>query len=66
MSKVTLIVTDHGDPTVGIFPQTWEVPCPFQWDEADATEKEFFESGIKELYNEFSFSLVSVEYHVEK
>lgn len=32
MEKCNLIVTDAGDPSVGIHPQSWVVECPFTVD----------------------------------
>lgn len=60
-----LVVTDHGDPSVGIFPQSWEVECPFLMDESAPEEVELFREIILKVYQEFSEGKLSAVYDFE-
>lgn len=65
-NDMNLIVTDHGDPSVGIMPQTWSIPCPFSTAEVDKEGLQYFATEIGKLYQEFSESgRVSCEYDFE-
>lgn len=46
-----LIIHSEGDPTVGIFSETYEVPCPFS--EADQEIREQFRDDILSVYIEY-------------
>lgn len=50
------LLTDHGDPKVGIIPQTWRIPCPFSTHEVDREGLQYFATEIGKLYAEFSES----------
>lgn len=60
-----LEVTDHGDPSVGIFSGTYKVDVPLSAP-FDKEELEFFKAAIIELYQEFSFGRVTAEYNFEE
>lgn len=54
-----LFITDHADPSVGMFPCTWEVEVPFEVGDSGVKQyyshpKEsdlvFFKEKIKEVY----------------
>lgn len=62
--KVKAYVTDHGDPSVGLFPCTWEVDCPFYKHEDEET-KEFFREHLGKLYGEFADGKVTVDFDYE-
>lgn len=62
---MTLFVTDHGDPSVGRFPQTWEVICPFERDQVEQDSMEFFKAAILAAYAEFTECATSAEYDFE-
>jgi|JI9StandDraft_2_1071091.scaffolds.fasta_scaffold502033_1 hypothetical protein len=64
MEKITAIIRDGGDESVGIFPQTWEVVCPFN--ERDTEILEFFRNGLLALYREFCDGNCSVVYDFEQ
>lgn len=64
MEKITAVVRDAGDESVGIFPQTWEVVCPFY--ERDTETLEFFRKGLLALYGEFCDGRCSVVYDFEQ
>lgn len=59
-----LIVTDHADPSVGMFQQTWEVDCPFTSD-SDKETLEYFRNQIVSLYKEFGDGYVEAIYDFE-
>lgn len=60
-----LFVTDHGDPSVGLFSQTWEVDCPFNREDLDGEGLNLFKTDIKKLYKEFANGKVTAEYEFE-
>jgi len=64
------IITDKGDPSVGIFPQHWEADVPFEIDEGGVLEAkpnlEFFRERIRKLYTEFAQGRVEVVYDFEQ
>ena len=66
MSKeaIKLIVTDNGDSSVGIYPQSWQLETPL----CDANDKdclEYFREAISKLYTEFSEGRIRAEYDFE-
>ena len=61
-----LYVTDLGDPSVGVFRETYEIDCPFYRDYASEEDLNFFKERIKIIYNEFSESRLVLEYDFEK
>lgn len=64
--KVKAIVTDHGDPTVGIFPCYWEVDCPFYLEEdRDDELREFFRDALAKAYAEFAEGKITVDFDYE-
>jgi len=62
--KVKAYVTDHGDPSVGLFPCTWEVECPFHKDDDEET-KEFFREHLSKLYGEFAEGKITIDFDYE-
>jgi hypothetical protein len=64
-NKLKLYITDSGDPSVGMFPQTWEVDCPFAANEMTKEEMEEFRQSLRNLYKEFAFNNVSAQYDFE-
>lgn len=70
-----LIVTDKGDPSVGIWECSWIVEAPFTEKQAieysksndkdDKETLEFFRSKIVELYKEYSEGRIIAEYEFE-
>lgn len=58
-----LIVTDHGDPSVGIFPETWEVDSPHDGTEPDG--RELFRDLILQAYGEFCEGKLTAYYDFE-
>lgn len=54
-NSLQMSITDPGDPSVGIFAQTWFIDVPFLANE-DPENREFFRGKILELYQEFSES----------
>lgn len=58
-----LIITSAGDMAVGIFPQKWEVECPFEMDEGAET-LEGFRSAQVAIYQEFDVD-IRAEYDFE-
>lgn len=61
---MNLIITDHGDPMVGIFPQKWSVDCPLnKLDEMEVLV--FFKKEILKVYQEFSEGKLTADYDFE-
>ena len=59
-------ITDHGDPSVGFFPITYTVECPFTKEDIDSDERVEFRQRLFQLYLDFSggFSM-TVEFEDE-
>ena len=64
MNSVKLIITDRGDPSVGLFPQSWEVDVPHLF-ENDKDSLEFFREKIIEAYKDFCEGRCIAEYDFE-
>ena len=47
-----LIISSPGDMTVGIFPETWEIDCPFDMDAGSKILLKF-KTQQEEIYQEF-------------
>lgn len=64
MEKCNLIVTDAGDSSVGIYPQSWTVECPFTEKQAreDKEMADWFLEQMKEAYKEFCDGRCSADY----
>ena len=61
-----LIVTDKGDPSVGIYPMDWIIETPFNDDWKEETDQlEYFREVIKALYREFAEGRIEAEYDFE-
>lgn len=58
-----LIISSPGDMTVGIFPETWEIDCPFDVD-AEKKTLEWFRSAQVAIYQEFDL-YIRAEYDFE-
>ncbi len=54
LNCMIMFITDHGDPSVGIFPQTWTIQCPFCKVDVDEEGLDFFRKEMQKLYGEFS------------
>lgn len=60
-----LIIYDRGDKSVGIFSRQFEIECPFEKDETEKEELDFFKGEAVKLYSEFdaaSYALYDFEY----
>jgi len=57
-----LYITDIGDTSVGVFPTTYTIETPFDSDDYDDSDKEFFLQEMLKIYNEFSFGYLTAEY----
>lgn len=62
-----LYITDKGDPSVGIFPQTWTIECPWSTKDSGISneDKEFFKTEIEKLYKEFAEGEIVYHYDNE-
>lgn len=59
-----LFVTAPGDPSVGIFPQTFSVDCPFD-EHADQENKDWFRDQIAAVFLEMLDEKIWAEYDYE-
>lgn len=64
---MTLIVTEHGDESVGIFRQTYlvEAPLPYDMTMSNIDDLNFFRDAIVSAYNEFAIGGVTALYDFE-
>ncbi len=58
-----LIISSPGDMAIGIFPETWELDCPFEMD-AGTEVLDAFRAQQEAIYKEFSDD-ASAEYDFE-
>jgi hypothetical protein len=66
MTYIKLYVTDHGDPSVGIFPETWEIQTPFStYQPIEKQILEEFRKGILELYSDYTDCIPVATYEFE-
>ena len=65
MGKTKLFITDHADPSVGMFVQNWEVVCPFEYSEEESEMIEFFRNAMIEAYSEFANGKITALYDIE-
>lgn len=69
--NIRLIVRDAGDPSVGIFEQTWDVDTPFPEPKFDGSddysydEMNHFRSLIVKAYKDFAQGRISALYDFE-
>lgn len=49
-----LIITDIGDSSVGIQQQDYEIVCPFNFDEVEKADLEYFREEMLNIYRSFS------------
>jgi len=59
MEVKSFIITSHGDPSVGIFPTTWELKNGFFFD--DDQDLNQFKEGLHELFMNYVDGKISVE-----
>ncbi len=65
--KTFLIITDCGDPSVGIFETTHKVECPFNLnlngeEYIDKKSVDYFQHEISSIYLEFSQGKITSKY----
>lgn len=65
MGRTKLFITDHADPSVGMFVQSWEVVCPFEYSEEENEMIEFFRNAMIEAYQEFANGKITALYDIE-
>jgi len=61
-----LYITDRGDRSVGIMPQTWKVECPFLATETDQEQLDWFRDAILKTYQEYAEGRLTGEYEGER
>lgn len=63
--KVLLYITDQGDPSVGMFPCTWTIECPFGKDDYDKEMLEWFRDEQMKIYKEYVEGRVTARFNFE-
>lgn len=58
-----LTITDCGDDSVGIFPQSWNIDCPFE--KEDTEELEPFRKTMMDIYAPFADGRIDAYYDFE-
>ena len=62
-----MYLTEPGDPTVGIFPATFEVDCPFEQDTANPEDLELFKKDIEGLFRSYDVPVKGMyDYELEQ
>ena len=66
-----LIITDWGDPSVGVFENTMEIDCPFERERDDffgeyqLTEPQEFKEQMLNIYKEYANGKLTAAYDFE-
>ena len=60
-----LTITDEGDPTVGMFPQSWNIECPFNKDDVTQEDLDWFKYETVNIYKEFCNGRIIAMYDYE-
>jgi len=63
MAKATVI--DYADPSVGIMQRDYSVDLPFEFDEIENNERDFFRRKLSELYGPFAEGKIVVHFEDE-
>jgi hypothetical protein len=63
---MNLIVTLHGDESVGIWSAVFIIECPFEKEDIEPEDLEFFRNKIKELYEQYNDMGIRAEYDFEQ
>jgi hypothetical protein len=61
-----LFITDHADPSVGLFSETHTIETPFEACEEDFELREWFRLEQVKIYCEFAAGNVTAEYDFER
>jgi len=59
-NDMKLIITDHGDTTVGIFPQSWAIECPFSKEDTEFLED--FRADMMAAYSHYCEGRITADY----
>jgi benzoyl-CoA reductase/2-hydroxyglutaryl-CoA dehydratase subunit BcrC/BadD/HgdB len=63
MQKRTFIqIRDSGDESVGIFPQTWFIECPFTLEDISDSDAVEFANSVHAMYQDFCEGKMRVSY----
>lgn len=60
-----LTITDQGDESVGIFSESWDVPCPFCMEDVDSEDLKIFKASAISLYSQYASGRVVAQYDFE-
>lgn len=60
-----ILVTDVGDPSVGIYPRSWQVELPFTIDLSDTEQLEHFRAAIIDVYIDYCDGRCRADYDFE-
>ena len=60
-----LILFDKGDESVGIFPAQYSVDCPFDKDQMDKEELEFFKTCVLGVYMEYGCHSAMYDFEID-
>lgn len=66
MTNNVLFIYDFGDTSVGMFPQEWAIPTPFDLEDADAEERENFRQYMIAYYSEYANGRVTSYFSDER
>jgi hypothetical protein len=58
-------VIDYADPSVGLMQRDYSVDLPFEFDQIESDEREFFRLKLAELYGEFAEGKIMVHFEDE-
>ena len=63
---MVLYINSNGDSSVGIFPEQWQVQCPFNKEDLqDEHDEDYFKEKMLTLYQEFVDFKLTARYDYE-
>lgn len=62
---MVLTISSRGDMSVGINPTSYDIDCPFNLEETEQEEIEWFRSKMFEIFKEFDDMVSEAEYDFE-
>lgn len=64
LNKMKLIITEKGDSRVGIFDSSYEIECPFNFDEVSESDLKDFAIYQLSIYSEWSHGKLTYQYEL--
>lgn len=60
-----LIIFDKGDESVGLFPTSYEIDCPFNKDDVEQADLDQFKETMVSIYKEYDCQLAMYDFEID-